>query len=74
MLNLNGGTVNPGLTIPAGYAVVFFFHNTSHLIVVWGLMILTIVSLFFLTATLSRFFINLKKYFSEFENPEKLPR
>ncbi len=74
MFNFHGGTVISGFTIPVGsFAVAFYLHDTTHVIVVWGLMILTLISLFFLTATLSRFFINLKKYFSDFDNPEKLP-
>ena len=74
MFNFHSGTGTSSLTLAlSNFMVVFMFHDVSHKIVVIGLLVLTSFSLFILIATLTRFFINLKKCAPAFYENERMP-
>ena len=74
MFNFHGGTVISTLTLALGNILaVFLFYEVSHIAVVLSLLFLSFAALFILTATLVRFFTNLKRCGLSFFEPEQMP-
>lgn len=75
MFNSHNGTVVYNLLFASsGFATYYFFRNTSNAMIVLGLLLLSLLSLFVLVTNLTRFFINFKKCASAFYKPESIPK
>jgi len=66
MFELNRGAILPSV----GFLI---FHNSGHITIVSGQLLLLFLSFLLLVATLMRFHFNFKKCASAFRNAESLP-
>lgn len=74
MFNFHGGaTISTVSLAPMSLAAVAVLQHSGHIVIAGIFLFISFLSLFFLVASLIRFFINFRKNAKAFYNPECSP-